>query len=222
MRSDNSRHLVAAAQKRAEQTRRRAVAALRRVADGSNPASPSMPSPARPASPGPGSTPNPTCEPRSSSSAPGTSSAHRPLRHPSGNEPPTPLCCGGSRPLPNGSVASSRTTSSCAPPSPKPSENTVRPPSPVAARPAATRRRNPPPRFSNRADTSSFTRLTDMSATHPPRSGRPPGARLKISTAGFSAQCPWPCGCGPRSGRACGGEVPGPGVAHLWCSSRTR
>ena len=33
MRSDNSQHLVAAARKRANQTRRRAITALRRIAD---------------------------------------------------------------------------------------------------------------------------------------------------------------------------------------------
>ena len=33
MRSDNSQHLVAAARKRATQTRRRAITALRRIAD---------------------------------------------------------------------------------------------------------------------------------------------------------------------------------------------
>lgn len=38
MRSDNSRHLVAAARKRTTQTRRRAVTALRRMADSNNPA----------------------------------------------------------------------------------------------------------------------------------------------------------------------------------------
>jgi hypothetical protein len=36
MRSDNSQHLVAAAHKRTSQTRRRAVAALRRMADGNS------------------------------------------------------------------------------------------------------------------------------------------------------------------------------------------
>jgi hypothetical protein len=104
MRADNSRHVIAAAHRRAEQTRRRAVTALRRMdATGQRITFDAVA--ARPGSPGPGFTPSRTCAPRSSGSASGT----RPLRRRrflhNGSTHRIPRCYAASRRPPPASVA---------------------------------------------------------------------------------------------------------------------
>jgi hypothetical protein len=68
MRADNTHHLTEAARRRAQLTRRRAVAALRRM-DTTGLAVTIDALAARRACPGPGSTTNPTCGPRPNSCA---------------------------------------------------------------------------------------------------------------------------------------------------------
>ena len=69
MRADNSHHLIDAARRRSQATRRRAVAAYVAWTTAGRP-SPSTPSPARRASPGHGSTANPTSGPRRTAARP--------------------------------------------------------------------------------------------------------------------------------------------------------
>ena len=121
MRTDNSRHVIEAARRRAEQTRQRAVTALRRMdATGQRITFDAVSREA-------GVSRSwlyaqPTCAPRSSGSANGTlPSARRSL--PSGNTPRLPRCCAALRRLPPASIAWKQTTSNSAMPSPGRSAN---------------------------------------------------------------------------------------------------
>ncbi len=76
MRADNSRHIIAAARRRAEQARQRAITALRRMDATGQPVT--FDAVAASASPAPGSMPRPTCARRSRPS--GNDSGKR--RHP--------------------------------------------------------------------------------------------------------------------------------------------
>ena len=141
MRADNSQHLVDAARRRAQATRRRALTALRRWTT-PEPPSPSTPSPARRASPGPGSTASPTCAPKSNGAVIGPDPPpDRPSR--TASAPPNPPCCVASRSPPSASANWRPTTSDSATPSPKPSANTA---PPMHAIPGATRRHHELPR----------------------------------------------------------------------------
>jgi len=162
MRADNSPHLIKAAQQRADQTRRRAVAALRRM-DATGKLT-------RPASPVPGSTPRPTCVRRSSGCERATKRGPPRPCLPTGNAPPRPPCCAALRPPLNGSVTSNATTVHYATRWPRPSANNAHPrssaPKAVATRPT-TRARN----SSDRADQRpAQLTSTTPSTTQTPRS----------------------------------------------------
>ena len=122
MRADNSRHVIAAAHRRAEQTRQRAVTALRRM-DGTGQRITFDASAARLASPGPGSTPKTTCAPRSN----GCASDTRLLRHRRfplrGSVHRIPRCYAASKRPPPASAIWKQTTINSATPSPEHSAN---------------------------------------------------------------------------------------------------
>jgi hypothetical protein len=121
MRADNAHHLVAAARRRALDTRARAVRTLRRL-DGAAHQSASTLSPARPGSPAPGCTARPTCAPRSPGSAHSRGTdrdvpqARR--RFQPANAPRRPHCGAGSRPPTQRSAGCGRRTGSFASSSP--------------------------------------------------------------------------------------------------------
>lgn len=103
MRADNSRHIIAAARHRTDQTRQRAIAALRRM-DATGNLSTSTASPAKPASHVPGATPKTTCAARSNGSA-NTTGPRGTRRFPTGNAQPATPCCGAWRQPPTASAS---------------------------------------------------------------------------------------------------------------------
>lgn len=148
MQADNSRHVIAAARRRAAATRKRAVAALRHMDKAGLPIT--FDSVAKQAgSPGPGSTTSRTCEPRSNASAPDRPHPRHSGLFPTGNAPLTPRCCGDWSPRPSASGGWRNRTRSSANHSPWPSESAERTTSSATS---ATRRGTNPPRSSAPAD----------------------------------------------------------------------
>ena len=130
MRSDNSQHLLAAARQRVSADPAPGEGRVRRLADNRQRRSLRLRRPAKPASPAPGSTPNPTCAPRSPGSANAATSDPSRRATRAATRHPRPRCFAGSRPQPIGSADSSKTTINSKPRSHKHSGQSQEPPSP--------------------------------------------------------------------------------------------
>ena len=180
MRADNSQHLIAAARERAEQTRTRALRALRRLDEAG--VAVTFEAIAREAGVSRSwlygqadlRTEIEALRTRSRPSSPASSTTQR-------QRPATHPCCAGWKPRPHACASSRLTTTSCARPSPKPSVPHEQPASPAPA-PAATRPGGQPRNSSGRADSEPSTAAsTTPSTTQTRRSAPSEPARLKIT-----------------------------------------
>src|SRR5664279_1215602 len=164
MRADKSRHLIDAAQQRAEQTRTRAMRALRRLDDTGTAVT--FEAVAREAGVSrSGSTARPTYEPKSKRSEHAPSRPRRRRQPRSGRLPPTHRYYDVSKQQPNGCASSRTTTGNYARPSPKPSAPPEQPETQVNAH-AATRPAGKPRNSSVRADNDhTVTASTTLSTT---------------------------------------------------------
>ena len=137
MPADNTRHLLAASRRRAEDTRRRALAALRRMDTAGDPIT--FEALAREAG-----ISRSWLYAQNDLRGEITARAPQPRSLPIGNAPPTPRCCTACKPPPTASSDSRTTTASSATPWPQRSGTAAPPPS-SANDPATTRPRSPPP-----------------------------------------------------------------------------
>ena len=141
MRADNSHHVIVAARRRAEITRKRAVSALRRMDKAGLPIT--FDAVAREAQVSRSwlyNQPDLRAEVERLRSR--RTHPHQGGRFPTGNAPRTLPCCGGWSPRPSASEIWKQTTSNSARRSPWPSGSVV--PATFAAAPATRRGRNPP------------------------------------------------------------------------------
>jgi DDE_Tnp_1-associated len=125
MRADNTAHLVAAASRRHELARSKAIRAVRELDAGGTTVTLGL-SPGQPGCPDPGSTPSPISVTRSFGCAP-SAAGHRERRCRPATAAATPPCCADWRPAPPATGNWPGTISGCATSSPKRSDNSAPP-----------------------------------------------------------------------------------------------